>query len=140
MKRKIFICAVLFCILTVLTLIPACSQTASGDTSLKSITKPYIGEYECVEARLGQRDLLEKYDFIVINLLDGEKMEVSFKPKDGKKKTYEGSYEVSDTREFTGEIGILGVRFKETTKIENGSFIITKNIMSSPLILKFKMK
>ena len=67
----------------ILILVPACSAstTANGASgSLKAITKPYIGEYECVAARLGESDLLEKYEFIKITLLDDEKMEVSFKP------------------------------------------------------------
>lgn len=144
MKKKILYLTVLLCLL--LLLLPACSSAQASATSdksgsLKSITKPYIGEYECVEARFGEQDLLEKYDFIIISLIDDEKMEVSFKPKDGKKKTFEGAYEVNpETREFTGEVGILGVRFKESTKIENGKFTITKLIFSMPLILNFKMK
>ncbi len=130
----------------VLLLLPACSGgQASGASdksgSLKSITKPYIGEYECVEARLGNTDLLEKYEFITISLLDDKKLEVSFKPKNGNKKSFEGAYEVDpDTREFSGEIGILGVKFREKTKIENGKFTLTKLIFKMPLIMNFKMK
>lgn len=127
----------------ILVLLPACSTSQASGTSgsLKSITKPYIGEYECVEAHLGETNLLEKYEFITISLLDNKKMEVSYKPKIGKKKTFEGAYEVNpDTREFTGEVGILGVRFKESTKIENGKFTLTKLIFAMPLIMNFKMK
>ncbi|MDE7082319.1 MAG: hypothetical protein K2O89_01280 [Clostridia bacterium] len=144
MKKRIFIFTVILSML--LLLLPACSTAqASAESdksgSLKSITKPYIGEYECTDAHLGKTDLLEKYEFITISLLDDKKMEVSYKPKDGKKKTFEGTYEVNpDTREFTGEVGILGVKFKEGTKIENGKFTITKLIFSMPLIMNFKMK
>ncbi len=144
MKKKILIFAVALSM--VLLLLPACSgEQASGASdksgSLKSITKPYIGEYECVEARLGNTDLLEKYEFITISLLDDKKLEVSFKPKNGSKKSFEGAYEVDpDTREFSGEIGILGVKFREKTKIENGKFTLTKLIFRMPLIMNFKMK
>ena len=96
MKKRVLFITVILCIL--LTLLPACS-TAQADGksgSLKSITKPYIGEYECVEARLGETDLLEKYDFITISLLDGKKMEVIYKPNNGNKKTFEGAYEVNE--------------------------------------------
>ena len=80
---------------------------ASG--SVKSLTKPYIGEYECVEARLGETDLLEKYEFIKITLIDDKKMEIGFKPKNGSQRSFEGEYSVdSETREFTGEAGMLG--------------------------------
>lgn len=142
MKKKIKVLSLILCLVAVLMLIPACSSIANADnSSLKSLTKPYIGEYECVEARLGEKNLLDKYEFIKITLLDDENMEVSYKPVNGKKKSYEGGYTVDpNTREFTGEIGIVGVKFKEKTKIENGEFVITKNLLTVPLIMKFKMK
>ncbi len=144
MKKRILLITVILTLL--LILLPACSATEASATSdksgsLKSITKPYIGEYECTSARFGENDLMEKYEFITISLLDDKKMEVSYKPKNGKKKTFEGAYEVNpDTREFTGEVGILGVKFKEATKIENGKFTLTKVIFSMPLVMNFKMK
>ena len=87
MKKRFLFFTVIITLL--LILVPACSAstTANGASgSLKAITKPYIGEYECVAARLGESDLLEKYEFIKITLLDDEKMEVSFKPKGGAKR------------------------------------------------------
>lgn len=142
MKKRFLFFTVIITLL--LILVPACSAstTANGASgSLKAITKPYIGEYECVAARLGESDLLEKYEFIKITLLDDEKMEVSFKPKGGAKKSFEGGYKVNEeTREFTGEVGIFGVKFKEATKIENGKFTLTKLIFNTPLIMNFKMK
>ncbi len=141
MKKKILVITVILSLL--LLLLPACSSMQASGTSgsLKSITKPYIGEYECIEARLGKTDLLEKYEFITISLLDDKKMEVSYKPKNGNKKTFEGAYKVNEeTREFTGEVGILGVKFNESTKIMNGKFTLKKLIFSMPLIMNFKMK
>ena len=121
-------------------LLPACdSEIAKG--SVKALTKPYIATYECVEARLGNEDLLSKHDYIKITLLDSKELEVSFKPKNGDKKAFKGAYTVNpETREFTGEIGILGLTFKETVKIEKGSFVITKNFLTLPLIMKFKQQ
>ncbi len=137
MKRKLLLVCVVLSLL--LLILPACEMDASG--SVKSLTKPYIGEYECVEARLGETDLLEKYEFIKITLIDDKKMEIGFKPKNGSQRSFEGEYTVdSETREFTGEAGILGYKFKEKVKIENGGFVISKIIMSKPLIMKFKMK
>lgn len=140
MKKRVLFVTLILCL--ILTLLPACSSVqASANGSLKSITKPYIGEYECVEARLGETNLLEKYEFITISLLDDKKMEVSYKPKNGNKKTFEGAYKVNEeTREFTGEVGILGVKFNESTKIVNGKFTLKKLIFSMPLIMNFKMK
>ena len=139
MKKKLSILLLIFSLLSILTTVSACSVAATG--SIKSITKPYIAQYECVEARLGTQDLLEKYEFINITFLDAEEMELSFIPKDGEKKSYKGHYTVNpETREFSAEIGIFGHNFKESTKIEKGEFTVTQNILSMPLILKFKMK
>ncbi len=135
-RKKILIALLLF--LTLL-LFPACELDANG--SIKSITRPYVAEYECVEARLGEEDLLERYEYIKITLIDKQEMEISFKSKNGKKHIYSSTYEVDpETREFSGEIGILGFKFKEKTKIENGSFTIERNILSKPLFMKFKAK
>lgn len=137
MKRKLLLVCVLLSVL--LLVFPACDMETSG--SVKSLTKPYIGEYECVEGKLGETDLLEKYEYIKITLLDDKKLEISFKPKNGNHHSFEGEYNVnSETHEFTGEAGILGYKFKEKVIIENGEFVITKIIMSKPLIMKFKMK
>lgn len=140
MKRKLsLICAVCAVLILVLSSLAACSVPTDG--SIKSITKPYIAEYECVEARLGNLDLLEKYDYITITLLEKSEMLVSFKPKNGEKKSFKGEYTITpETREFTGTAGIFGAPVKETVKIENGSFTITRTVLATPLILKFRMK
>ncbi|MCI8370374.1 MAG: hypothetical protein HFE41_04260 [Clostridia bacterium] len=136
MKRKFFVFALLFAFLLVL---PACDMATGG--SLKTLTKPYIATYECVEARLGQQDLLEKYEYINITLLNAKEFEISFKPNGGDKKSFKGEYTVNpETREFQGEIGVMGINFKEKTKIENGEFTLTRNFIHVTLFMKFKMK
>ncbi|MDE6585296.1 MAG: hypothetical protein K2K80_01265 [Clostridia bacterium] len=139
MKRN-FKFILLLCLFTVmLCTLSACNF--DKQQSIKALTKPYIAQYECVEARLGPTDFLEKYEYIYITLLDKNEMEIKFKTKDGDKKSFTGTYTVDpETREFTGEIGILGNNYKESVRIEKGEFTITKNILSMPLIMKFKMK
>ena len=78
LKTKILAAAVIFAA-AVLSLVPACTDGA--DSSVKSLTKPYIAEYTCVEAKFGEADLLKEYDFIKITLVNDEKLEISFKPK-----------------------------------------------------------
>lgn len=137
MKRKVLI---LCLICALLALLPACGISEQKQ-SIKAITAPYVATYECVEARLGNENLLEKYDYIIITLLDKKELEVCFKPVNGEKKSFKGEYSVDpQTREFTGEVGIFGFTFRESTKIERGEFTITKNILSAPLVMKFKMK
>ena len=135
MRRRIIL--ILAALALVLTLLPACSFDNSS--SLKLITRPYIAQYECVEARLGEKDLLNEYDYIKIIFLDKQEMEILYKRKDGERKSEQGSYSVDPvTRELTGELGLLGFKFKEKAIIKNGQFTITKTIGKQELILKFK--
>jgi hypothetical protein len=86
-------------------------------------------------------DLLENYDYFRITFLDENNLEVSFKRSDGKKYKYTCPYSVDNTTgEFTAEIGILGCKFKQTTKIENGKFTLSMPILYKQLIMKFAVK
>ena len=120
-------------------ILPACE--ASMDDSVKSLTKPYVGVYECVEAKFGETDLLENYEYVNLTFLDAKKFEISYKLKNGQKRSYESNYTVDEkTRELTGEIGIFGYKFREKIKIEHGEFTISRTVMNKPLYVKFKMK
>ena len=120
-------------------ILPACE--ASMDDSVKSLTKPYVGVYECVEAKFGETDLLENYEYVNLTFLDAKKFEISYKLKNGQKRSYESNYTVDEkTRELTGEAGILGFKYKEKVKIENGQFVINKTIAFKQLYMKFSVK
>ena len=137
MKRKLLLTAITF--LLILLLVPACEAKQMG--SLKSLTRPYIAEYECTSATLGDENLLDKFDYILLNLTNKDVLEIIYKPKDGDKKIIETKYSLdAETRELTAEIGILGYNFRQTTKIEKGKFTISKAIGSKQLIMNFKAK
>lgn len=112
-----------------------------ADGSVKTVTRPYIAQYECTEAKLGDANLLNAFDYVKINFVNKDEFELIYKYKDGEKKTVSGNYSVdSQTRELTGDIGIFGYRFKEKVKIENGSFTVTKKIGDKQLFVKFEVK
>ena len=137
MKRKLIILAAVLSL--ILVLLPACDARKAG--SLKSITKPYIAQYECIEATLGGEDFLKDFDYIEIILVDKEKMELVYKPKNGEKHKVESTYNFDiDTRELTAEIGIYGYTFRERTKVEHGKFTVSKAIGNKQLIMQFKAK
>ena len=137
MKKKICLLTVLFCL--GLLLFPACG--IDMNSSLKTLSKPYIAEYECVEARLGTENLLEKYEYFYITLVNKEELEVSFKEKVGKKTLIKGTYTIDPkTHELTGETGVLGFQFKESVIVKNGEFVIEKNLGPFPLYMKFRVK
>ncbi len=135
MKKRLIL-FVVFCTL-LLTLLSACNLNVGGP--LKSITNPYIAQYECVEAKLGEDDLLKKFDYIKITLVNKENLELSYKPKDGESKTIKSKYTFDvKSRTLTAEIGLLGYTFKESTVVEKGKFTLTKSIGGKQLVMKFK--
>lgn len=137
MKKKITLFSFIFAAL--LLLLPACEAREAG--SLKALTKPYIAQYECVEAKLGNENLLEKLDYILIVLEDKEKLKFIYKPKNGDKQIIESEYTFNEeSRELTAEIGILGYRFRQSTRVENGKFTVSKQIGNKELVMKFKAK
>ena len=135
MKKRFIIFAIINTLL--LTFLCACDMKNAGP--LKSITRPYIAQYECVEATLGEDDLLDKFDYIKITLLDKENLELNYKEKDGENKTIESKYNFDlKSRTLTAEIGILGYTFKQSTLVEKGKFTISKSIGTKLLIMKFR--
>ncbi len=134
MKKKL--CAII--LLAITACMCLCAFTFDANSSVKSLTKPYITTYECNFARFGDEDLLEKYDYLKITILDDKELEVSYKKKNGKRKVYVCDYEYNDeTQKFEAEVGILGFKFKQSTKIENGKFTISMPLLGKPLVMVF---
>lgn len=137
MRTKLFVTAIIFALL--LTVFPACDAREAG--SLKALTKPYIAQYECTEAKLGDEDLLEKFEYITIVLEDKQTLKLIYKPKDGEKHVMESTYSLdTETRELTADLWILGYKFRQSTTVKNGKFTITKKIGDKQLIMNFKSK
>ncbi len=133
-KRSLFL--IVLCTL-LLTLLPACDIKNAGP--LKSITNPHVAQYDCIEATFGEEDLLTKFDYIKITLVDKENLELSYKYKDGESRNLKSKYSFDvQTRTLTAEMGLLGYSFKQSTVIEKGKFTISKPIGGKQLIMKFK--
>lgn len=138
MKKFILIITAILTLI-LLSLPSSCNVQETG--SLKSITHPYIAHYECTDARLGNLNLLEKYDYIEIILVNKEDIEIVLKPKNGDKQILKSKYTFdNETHELSSDIGILGYRFKQSTKIEKGKFTISKEIGGKQLIMNFICK
>lgn len=135
MKKRYLLFAVI-CTL-ILTLFSACDLKNAGP--LKSITSPYIAQYECVDAKLGEDDLLEKFEYIKITLVNKDNLELCYKPKKGERKTLKSKYNFNPkTHELSAEMGILGYTFKQSTIVEKGKFTISKQIGGKQLVMNFK--
>jgi hypothetical protein len=118
-----------------------CAFEIDKDSSLKDFTHPYINTYVCTKATLGNEDLLEKYEYVTITILNTSELEVAFKKTDGKRHSYTCNYQYDKkTKELSAEVGILGFTFREKTVIENGKFTISFPILSKQLIMIFQTK
>lgn len=136
MKRKILPALAILAIC--LLIFPSC-EVSADDSSVKSITKPYIAQYECTQARLGTKDILEDFDYIKIIMLSDNELELQYKSKGGRAKSFTGNYSIdTKTRELKAEIGILGFKYKESVIVENGKFTISKPINGKEFSAQFK--
>lgn len=137
MKRKITAAVAALCFMCLML----CAFTFDPHSSVKTLTHPYINTYYCTQARLGDTDLLEKYEYFIITVLDDSELEISFKKIDGQKHTYKSNYTYDETtHELIAEIGILGFPFKQKATIENGKFSICMPIFNKPLVMIFEIK
>ena len=131
----------LFVLLCIAPCILLCAFTFDSDSSLKELTLPYINTYECIRATLGGQDLLDDFEYLTITLEDSNSLEVSFKKKDGRRHSYSCNYTVDEqSGELRAELGIMGFRFRQKTKIENGSFTLCMTLLNRPLVMAFKAK
>ena len=132
MKSKHFICAGL---LSLSFLFSAC-----GNGSLKDVTKPYLGEYECQNATLGERDYAKEFSFIRLELKKDNEFTLYYSAKNGKKGEESGTYlydETDETLTLTyGELGVLKRKFP----LKNGEIYIVLPIGNQTLSMKFARK
>lgn len=88
---------------------------------------------------LGKENLLEKYEYFRITLLNTKELEVSYKKKNGSKHVIKCPYTFDDeSKVLQAEFGVLGFKFRQSTKIENGKFTVTMPIFDRQLIMNFK--
>ena len=114
---------------------PACANGSLGD-----VTKPYLGQYECQSATLGEKDYVQDFSFIRLELKKDDEFTLYYHAKNGKKGQESGTY-VYDEQEQTltlgfGELGILKRKFP----IKNGEIFVTLPIGNQTLSMKFLRK
>ena len=125
----------------ILTFIVFSGCDAKNAGGIKTLTHPYIAEYQCVEAKIGEIDLLKDFEYVTINFNDTKEIEVNAKPKGGRLKSVKGSYTVDDkTNELNCDFGVLGYEFKQKIVIDKGEFYVTKPIGDKLFFIKFKAK
>lgn len=134
--RKI---AALAAVLALLCVFCACDVNELS--SLREFSRAYAGEYECFEATLGGKDLLDKTRFVHLSLERDGTFTVSAKNKAGLSAEKSGSYEYdeeSGVLTFRAEHG--GKRYEKRAELKNGAFTISHSLGGRELVLKFRVK
>ena len=132
MKLKLSFCAGLVALLFSL---PACANGSLGD-----VTKPYLGEYECKSATLGEKDYAQDFSFIRLELKKDDAFTLYYNAKNGQKGQESGTYVYDEQKETLtlgfGELGILKRKFP----IKNGEIFVTIPIGNQTLSMLFARK
>ena len=119
---------------TLLMLLPSIFQGG-----LKDITKPYLGIYECTEARLDEEDLLENYTNVALELKSGGKYVLYYTSKGEKQKKITGKYKY-DSEKGTFTMYGDGLMFKRQYTLQEGEIYVFVQIGKKNLVLKFEQK
>ena len=87
MKKRFF--KTLCCAFAVSALL-SCANVKDG--SLEDITKPYLGEYHCISATLGDREYVDDFSFITLDLKKDGAFVLRYETKEGIKGEQSGEY------------------------------------------------
>lgn len=137
MKKFIFRAAMAVCFLAALFCLSACEAEDLG--SLKDISRPYTGMYQCETITIGGRDMTEKFEELSLELKGNGTFEISYLTADGNEGAYGGTYAVDEEKgeiTFSAKQGARSRAF--TFPYEKGSVRMDYNLFGSLLHAEFK--
>ena len=120
-----------------LTLFPALS---ANNGSLKEITKPYLGVYECKNAQLGEQDLLAEFSYLHLELKDGGEFILYCAEKNGNKIKTRGKYAYDEKTQMLTMQFIDGKCFKREFPLKKGKLVVSLPVGEKNLQLVFEQK
>ena len=125
------------CLMSLLFL-TACETEELG--SLKDVSRPYAGLYQCEKITLGGRDMTEKFEKLSLELKQDGQFELSYLTAEGNEGGYRGNYEIdSEEKEITFSAR-QGTRQRSFSfPYEKGAVRIDYNLFGTLLHAEFKM-
>lgn len=146
MKNQIFYKKILLslCFLSILLILPFCIGAKSMHASrytLSSFMKEHIGEYTCTKLQLGEQNLLQNYQKIVLSVQSKGKANLHFIDKKGERnnQALQYSYDYT-TKQFTFYSSKINAAKWVATPLQNGSFSLFKDILDKTLVIQFSIK
>ena len=125
------------------TLLCSISMAFGGwkDQSLKDVTKPYLGEYECTQSLFNGEECLQNFDYITLTLKKDNKFTLCFCEKGkSKKTTQKGKFAYNPQ---TQTIVLKSVWYKGMERefpLQDGELSVTIGLGNNTLSMKFKQK
>ena len=116
-------------------LLLSCASVVKGE--LKDITKPYLGMYECTEARMGDNEYLDRFSYIHLELKADERFILYYREKDGEKQTKEGRYKYDKEK---GVISLQGGGLQREFPFADGVLMMVVPLGGQTIRLKFEQK
>lgn len=124
----------LLCVLIVLTM----TFSGCGSSSLKEITNPHCGIYECTQAKLNDKDYLALFSYIRLELKEDGVFILHYRTCDGMPQEETGNYEYDREK---GSFTIVGREsFQREFFLEEGKLTISVPIGGQTLTLTFEQK
>ncbi len=108
--------------------------------SLTEISKPYLGVYECQQAKLGEEEYLDKFSYIQLELFPKGKYVLRYAEKDGEKQEVKGKYRYDEKKEILTLYLTQGGVFKRDFPLEKGKLTATVPLGNKTLFLQFEQK
>ena len=105
--------------------------------TIKEIAKPYLGVYECKEARLGSEDYLQRFEDITLELKGDGEFILSFQEKGGKTRREKGKYTYDEKR---GVITLDGGSMKREFPLKDGALRFQLSLGGKWLSVLFEQK
>lgn len=105
---------------------------------LIDVTKPYLGRYECTMASLGDKDLLERYAYIDLELETEKEFTLYYREKEGKVRQTHGRYKYDKTKNVILVTGLKGLILNRPFPLENGVLTISTPLRGKTLVMRFE--
>lgn len=109
------------------------------ESKLSDISKPYLGEYECISAQLGSLDCLKQFSYARLELKGNEEFCLHYREKGGKKKECKGKY-IYDKDKNEIEFIDESEAFRRVFPLCNGILTISVPVGEKILVLQFEQK
>ena len=114
---------------------PACTKG-----SLTEITKPYLGEYECESATLGEQDFLGEFSYLRLELKSDGEFILRYQTKQGKQGQETGQYEYDEHTQSIRFVAKGQYELDRNFPVEKGEICLTIPIGKQILSIRFAQK